>query len=44
MRLEYYHHEADPSPGAAVGDLADFNELILPMSAVIAQFGYRFKF
>lgn len=44
VRLEYYHHEADPSPGAAVGDLAEFDELILPMSAVIAQFGYRFKF
>jgi hypothetical protein len=44
VRLEYYHHEADPSPGAAVGELADFNELILPMSAVIAQFGYRFNF
>ena len=44
VRLEYYHHEADPSPGSEVGDLADFNELILPMSAVIAQFGYRFKF
>lgn len=44
VRLEYYHHEADPSPGSEVGDLAEFNELILPMSAVIAQFGYRFKF
>jgi len=44
VRLAYYRQEADPSPGAEVGELADFNELILPMSAVIAQFGYRFHF
>ncbi len=44
VRLEYYRQEPDPSPGALVGDLAGFDELILPMSAVIAQFGYRFHF
>jgi hypothetical protein len=44
VRLEYYRQEPDPSPDALVGDLAGFDELILPMSAVIAQFGYRFNF
>ena len=44
VRLEYYRQEPNPSPEALVGDLAGFDELILPMSAVIAQFGYRFKF
>jgi Protein of unknown function (DUF3570) len=43
VRLEYYRQDGTPSPGAAVGELAN-HELILPMSAVIAQFGYRFKF
>ena len=44
VRLEYYRQEPDPSPDALVGDLAGFDDLILPMSAVIAQFGYRFHF
>ena len=43
VRLEYYKQEGTPSPGSAVGELAN-HELILPMQAVIAQFGYRFKF
>ena len=43
VRLEYYRQDGTPSPGSAVGELAN-HELILPMSAVIAQFGYRFKF
>jgi hypothetical protein len=43
VRLEYYRQEGTPSPGSSVGDLANF-ELILPTSAVIAQFGYRFRF
>jgi hypothetical protein len=42
-RLEYYRQEGTPSPGSSIGDLANY-ELILPMSAVIAQFGYRFRF
>ena len=43
VRLEYYHQVGDPSPGAAVGDLAGF-ELVPPLDAVIAQFGYKFRF
>ena len=43
MRLEYYKQDGTPSPGSAVGELAN-HELILPMSAAILQFGYRFKF
>ena len=43
VRLEYYKQEGTPSPGSAVGELANY-ELILPMSAAILQFGYRFKF
>ena len=43
VRLEYYHQQGDPSPGAAVGDLAGF-ELVPPLDAVIAQFGYKFRF
>jgi len=43
VRLEYYHQAGDPSPGAAVGDLAGF-ELVPPLDAVIAQFGYKFRF
>ncbi|HEU0226089.1 MAG TPA: DUF3570 domain-containing protein [Steroidobacteraceae bacterium] len=43
VRLEYYHQQGGPSPGAAVGDLAGF-ELVPPLSAVIAQFGYKFGF
>jgi hypothetical protein len=42
VRLEYYHQAGDPSPGAAVGDLAGF-ELVPPLDAVIAQFGYKFR-
>jgi hypothetical protein len=44
VRLEYYHQKGDPSPGAAVGDLAGFPELVPPLDAVIAQFGYKFRF
>jgi hypothetical protein len=43
VRLEYYRQEGTPSPGSSVGQLANY-DLILPMSAVIAQFGYRFRF
>jgi len=43
VRLEYYQQDSNPSPGSAVGELAN-HELILPMSAAILQFGYRFKF
>ncbi len=43
VRLEYYHQTANPSPGSAVGDLANF-DLVPPLSAVIAQFGYKFSF
>jgi hypothetical protein len=43
VRLEYYHQTAKPSPGSAVGDLASF-DLVPPLSAVIAQFGYKFSF
>jgi hypothetical protein len=43
VRLEYYHQTAKPSPGSAVGDLANF-DLVPPLSAVIAQFGYKFSF
>jgi opacity protein-like surface antigen len=43
VRLEYYHQTADPLPGSAVGDLANF-ELVPPLDAVIAQFGYKFRF
>jgi uncharacterized protein DUF3570 len=43
VRLEYYKQEGTPSPGSAVGELANY-ELILPMSAAILQFGYRFQF
>lgn len=43
VRLEYYQQQGDPSPGAAVGGLAGF-ELVPPVDAVIAQFGYKFRF
>jgi len=43
IRLEYYRQEGDPSPGSAVGDLASF-ELVPPLTAIIAQFGYKFRF
>jgi hypothetical protein len=43
VRLEYYRQTAEPSPGSAVGDLAGF-ELVPPLNAVIAQFGYKFSF
>jgi hypothetical protein len=42
VRLEYYRQEADPSAGVAVGDLAGF-DLVPPLTAVIAQFGYKFR-
>lgn len=43
VRLEYYRQEANASSGSAVGDLADF-DLAPPLSAVIAQVGYKFSF
>jgi hypothetical protein len=43
VRLEYYRQEGTPSPGSDVGQLANY-ELILPTSAAILQFGYRFRF
>ena len=43
IRLEYYRQEGDPSPGSAVGDLASF-ELVPPLTPIIAQFGYKFRF
>jgi hypothetical protein len=42
VRLAYYRQEANPSPGVAVGDLAGF-DLVPPLTAVIAQFGYKFR-
>lgn len=43
LRLEYYKQDGTPSPGSQVGELANY-DLILPMQAVIAQFGYRFRY
>lgn len=43
VRLEYYQQTADPSPGSEVGDLAAF-DLVPKLKAVIAQFGYKFRF
>ncbi|MDH4258768.1 MAG: DUF3570 domain-containing protein [Gammaproteobacteria bacterium] len=43
VRLEYYHQTATPSPGSAIGDLANF-DLVPPLNAVIAQFGYKSSF
>lgn len=43
VRLEYYEQSADPSPGSAVGDLLNY-DLVPPLTAVIAQFGYKFRF
>lgn len=43
IRLEYYQQTAEPSPGSAVGDLAN-HDLIPDLNAVIVQFGYKFRF
>lgn len=43
VRLEYYQQTAEPSPGSAVGDLAN-HDLIPDLNAVIVQFGYKFRF
>lgn len=43
VRLEYYHQAGDPSAGAAVGELVN-HDLMPPLSAIIAQFGYKFRF
>ena len=43
VRLEYYQQTAEPVAGLRVGDLADY-DLIPDMTAVIAQFGYKFGF
>lgn len=42
VRLAYYRQEADPSAGSEVGDLAAF-DLVPPLTAVFAQFGYKFR-
>lgn len=42
LRLEYYRQTADPSAGATVGALRNF-DLVPPLTAVIAQFGYKFN-
>ncbi len=43
MRLEYYQQDGDPSSGSEVGDLLNY-DLVPPLTAVIAQFGYKFRF
>jgi hypothetical protein len=43
IRLEYYRQEGTPSPGLEIGELANY-DLVPPTSAVIAQFGYKFRF
>lgn len=43
VRLEYYKQEGDASAGSAVGDLVNY-DLVPPLTAVIAQFGYKFRF
>jgi len=43
VRLEYYRQTAEPSAGSGIGYLAN-RELVPPLSAVIAQFGYKFSF
>lgn len=42
VRLAYYRQEADATAGVAVGDLAGF-DLVPPLTAVIVQFGYKFR-
>ncbi len=43
VRLEYYRQEGTPSPGSAVGELANY-QLIPQLAAAIVQFDYRFRF
>jgi hypothetical protein len=43
VRLEYYNQDGDASPGSSVGDLVNY-DLVPPLTAVIAQFGYKFRF
>jgi Protein of unknown function (DUF3570) len=43
VRLEYYRQDGTPSPGSAVGELANY-ELIQPLAAAIVQFDYRFRY
>jgi len=43
IRLEYYEQSANSSPGSAIGDLVNY-DLVPPLTAVIAQFGYKFRF
>jgi hypothetical protein len=40
-RIEYYTQTGNPSPGSAVGALADF-DLYPDLNALIAQFSYKF--
>jgi hypothetical protein len=42
LRLEYYRQTGNPDP-APVGALTGF-DLVPPLTAVIAQFGYTFDF
>jgi hypothetical protein len=43
VRLEYYNQDGDASSGSSVGDLVNY-DLVPPLTAVIAQFGYKFRF
>ena len=43
VRLEYYHQAGDPSQARPSADLVN-HDLLPPLSAVIAQFGYKFRF
>jgi Protein of unknown function (DUF3570) len=43
VRLEYYRQDGKPSPGSAVGELANYN-LVPPLAAAILQFDYRFRY
>jgi hypothetical protein len=42
VRLEYYRQTGNPDP-APIGILSGF-DLVPPLTAVVAQFGYKFRF
>jgi hypothetical protein len=42
LRLEYYRQTGEPDP-APIGVLTSF-DLVPPLTAVVVQFGYKFKF
>jgi len=42
LRLEYYHQDTK-SDAAKIGVLANY-DLVPPLSAIVVQFGYKFKF